>query len=520
MKLKNNARNSIREGVNKIASAVKITLGPRGRNVVLDQEQPLITNDGVTIAKRVKVKNKYENIGVKLMQQVAEKTNQMAGDGTTTSIVLAQSLFNEGMKMIGMGINPLFIRNGLKKCSEEVVKYLKKTSVKIKSKEKIAQVASLSAENKEIGSLIADIVSEVGEATYIEDSPTSDIQTEIIKGIMLENGYISPYFITDDQKMVAEYKEANVCLVNKVLSTAYDLTNLLESVNVKDLNNLTIIADDIIDDALNILAASKMKGGAQLVAIKVPGHTEQKKQSWFEDISAATGAKIVTGEDVRTKNVAIEDLGNCQKIVVKEKSTLIMGGYGDKGAIKKRIEQLKTTLKEEEQEIFHPELKERIARLDKGIGVIRVGALTEAEKEYLRMKIEDAVNATNAALSEGILPGGGMGLLKAKNSLQELTGDENAGKIIMEKVLESCVRQLAKNSGDNADTVIEKCSDGKSNGYNFYNQQYEDLIETGVIDPLKVVRCAFENAVSMVSNLLTTECLIPDTREKQEVKRL
>ncbi len=519
MKLQNEAKQLIQKGINKIASAVCITLGPRGKNVVLDNtlRQPFITNDGVSIAKRVFSRNKYENMAIKLMQEVADKTNKATGDGTTTSIVLSQSLFNEAIKMMAMGYNPVFIKTGLQKCGLAVVDKLKQMSLKVKNDEMLEQIASLSAENKEIGVMVAKMVKEVGETINIEESATSKTETEILKGISFDRGWISPHFITHPEKMTAEYLEANIALINVKMSTIYDLKPIADIAVEKQLSNLIIIADEVIDDSLNTMVVNKMKGNFKFVAVKNPGHSEQRKKEWFDDISAATGAKVINKSDY--EQLDADWFGKCQKIIIKDRETLIIGGYGDKKSIEKRIIQLKTIM-EGEDDIFKPEYRERIARLEKGVGVIRVGALTEAERIYLKMKVEDAVNATNAAISEGILAGGGMSLLNAKTALNsvKLEEEEKPAKVIMRKALESCIRQLALNSGDNADTIIEK-SIGDV-GYNFYTRQFENLIKTGIIDPLKVVRCAFENAVSMVSSLLTAECLVEDTKKPEEVRKL
>ena len=520
------ARRRIKAGVDKIANAVGVTLGPKGRNVVIDKGfgAPNITNDGVTIAKEVELEDKFENIGAEIIKEVASKTNDVAGDGTTTATILAQAIISEGLKNVTAGTNPLAIKRGLEKGTEGVVQALKKISKPVAGKDEISQVATISAESKEIGDLIADVMQEVGKdgVITVEESQTFGLSKDIVEGMQFDKGYISPYMINNAEKMEAEYNDPYILITDKKISSIQEILPILEALAKSGKKELVIVAEEVDGEALATLVVNKLRGVFNALAVKAPGFGDRRKEM-LRDIAALTGGQVVS-EDIGLKleNVEIKMLGRARRIVATKEKTTIIEGRGKKEDIQARISQIKRELDETTSEFDKEKLQERLAKLAGGVGVIKVGAATEIEQKQKQQKIEDALAATRAAVEEGIVPGGGVAFIRALKVLDDVKvkGEEKIGLNILKRALEAPLRLIASNSGRDGAVVVEEVKKNASNsyGYNAAEDRYEDLVKAGVIDPTKVTRSALQNALSAAALLLTTETVITDLPEKEEKK--
>ncbi|MBU4057501.1 chaperonin GroEL [Patescibacteria group bacterium] len=515
---------ALKNGVDKVANAVKITLGPRGRNVVLDKSYggPTITNDGVTIAKEISLFDKFENMGAEIVKEVAEKTNSVAGDGTTTSVVLMQAIVDEGMRKITMGENSMEIRRGIETAALDTVKELKNMSKEIKNDDEIKQVAIIAAESKGLGEIIANTIKKVGKdgVVTVEESQSVGMSYDVVDGLEFDKGYVSPYMITNAERMESEYKDVPILLVDKKISAVKDILPILEKLSTAGEKDLIIIADDVEGEALATFVVNKIRGNFNILAIKSPGYGDKKKLM-LEDISIVVGAQVVSEDTgIKLENIEIEMLGRIKKIISTKDKTIIIGGAGKKADIEKRVQQLKKqiqTAKSFEKE----KLEERVAKLSGGVAVIHVGAATETEMKYLKLKIEDAVNATKAAIDEGIVVGGGVALIKVADKLKKKISTTEgeaflSGYGILLKALESPLRQIVFNSGnEDGSAVLQEIRKGK--GYDaFKNEIISDMISAGIIDPVKVTRSCVQNAASAAAILLTTEVAIADEPEKNK----
>ena len=523
IKFDEQARGQLKKGVDRLVNTVKVTLGPKGRNVVLDKGfgSPEITNDGVTIAKEIELENKFENIGAEIAKEVASKTNDIAGDGTTTAALLTQAMINQGLKNVTAGANPLALKRGIEKGVETVVNALRKMSKAVAGKAEIAQVATIAAENSEVGDLIAEVIQQVGKdgVITVEESQTFGLSKEIVKGMRFDKGYISPYMITNTEKMQAEYNDPYILITDKKISSINEILPLLEKVTQSGKKDIVLIAEEVEGDALATLVVNKLRGTFNALAIKAPGFGDRRKEM-LDDIAVLTGGQVISEElGLKLENTEIKMLGRARKVIADKENTTIVEGRGRKPDIESRINQIKTELAKSDSDFDKEKLQERLAKLAGGVAVIKVGAATEAEQKYRQAKIEDALAATKAAVAEGIVPGGGVALIRALKSLKELKlrGDERTGLIILRRALEEPLRQIADNAGQDGAVVadeIKKKSGGY--GYNAAKNKYEDLFESGIIDPTKVVRSALENAASAAAMLLTTEVVVTDAPEKKE----
>jgi len=527
------ARQELKKGVDELANAVRVTLGPKGRNVVLDKGYgtPQITNDGVTIAKEVELEDKFQNMGAELVKEVAEKTNDVAGDGTTTAVVLAQAIIEEGLKNVTAGSDPLAIKRGIDKAVEATVKYLNKIKKEIKSKKEIAQVATIASENKEVGDLISDIMEEVGKdgVITVEESQAFGVSKELVDGLQFDKGYVSHYMVTNAERMEAEHKEPYILITDQKISAINDILPLLEKLAQAGKKELVIIADDIDGEALATLVVNKLRGIFNTLAVKAPGFGDRRKEM-LEDIATVTGGKVISEEvGLKLDSVDLNMLGEADIIVATKDNTTIIGGKGNKSEIEKRIKQIRMQLEKSESEFDKEKLQERLAKLSGGVAVIKVGAATETEMKYKKLKIEDALSATRAAIEEGIIPGGGAALIKAAYELDEyikdeLSEEEKIGVNIIKKALISPLRQIAENAGiKDISIMVEDIKEGNNIGYDFTKVDPKDLkkgrvdmMAAGIVDPLKVTRSALQNAASMASVFLTTETAITDIPEKKE----
>ncbi len=517
------ARKRLKAGVDKVANVVKVTLGPKGRNVVLEEGfgSPTITNDGVTIAKKIEVEDKIENVGAEIVKEVASKTNDVAGDGTTTAAVLAQAIIGEGLKNVTAGANPLALRRGLEKATGRVVEFLKQMSKPVSTKEGRAQVATISAEDPELGNLIAEVMEEVGKdgVVTVEESQTFGIQKEIVKGLQFDRGYISPYMVTNAERMEAVLEDPYILITDKKISSVQDILPTLEVVAKTGKKELVIIADDVEGDALATLVVNKLRGIFQTLAVKAPGFGDRKKEM-LEDIAPVPGAQVISEElGLKLENVELSQLGSARRIVATKENTTIVEGKGEKEKIEDRIKQIRSVLKETTSEFDKEKLEERLAKLSGGVAVIKVGAATEIEQKARQHKTEDALNATRAAVEEGIVPGGGVALIRAARDLESLhleDSEEHLAVKILRRALEEPIRQIANNAGKDGSVVAAEVAKGEGGyGYNAATDRYEDLVQSGVVDPTKVVRVALENAVSAASMLVTTEAVVADLPEKE-----
>ena len=518
------ARDALLRGVDKLADTVKITLGPKGRNVVLDKKYgaPLITNDGVTIAKEIELEDAAENMGAQLVKEVATKTNDAAGDGTTTATLLAQALIHEGMKNVAAGANPMIIRKGMSKAVDKAVESLVKNSKKVNGSDDIARVGTISAGDEVIGKLIADAMEKVtadGVIT-VEESKSANTYCEVVEGMQFDRGYISPYMVTDTDKMEAVIDDALVLITDKKISNIQDLLPLLEQI-VKTGQKLVIIAEDIEGEALTTLILNKLRGTFTCVGVKAPGFGDRRKEM-LRDIAVLTGGEVITSElGLELKDVTMAELGHARQVKVNKDNTIIVDGAGDSEAIKSRVAQIRSAIETTTSEFDKEKLQERLAKLAGGVAVIKVGAATEIEMKEKKLRIEDALNATRAAVEEGIVCGGGVAYLSVikdvKAILSSVDGDEKTGVKIVLKALEEPVRQIAANAGFEGAVVIDKILTRNKFGFGFdaYNEKFVDMFEAGIIDPTKVSRCALQNAASVASTVLTTEALVVDIKEPE-----
>jgi len=512
------ARQAIKRGVDKLADAVKITLGPRGRNVVLDKGygSPQICNDGVTIAKEIELKDKIENVGADLVKEVATKTNDVAGDGTTTATVLAQAIITEGFKNVAAGANPMEIKKGIEKGVNAVVDELRtKISKPISNDEEITQVASISANDSKIGKIIAEAMREVGKdgVITVEESQSFDIEKEVVKGMQFDKGYLSPYLVTNPERMEAEYQDAYILITDKKISAINDIVPTLEKLSQIGKKDLVIIAEDVDGEALATLIVNKLRGVFNTLAIKAPAFGDRRKEM-LQDIATLTGGQVITEEiGLTLEKVDLNMLGQAHKVISTKENTTIVEGRGDKKVLEERIARIKAEIEKSTSEFDKEKLKERLAKLSGGVAVIKVGAATETEIKEMKLRIEDAINATKAAVEEGIVPGGGVALFRAKKILDQvdLDGEQKIGIDILRRALEEPIRQIAINAGKDGAVIAEEVRRNSGNvGYNAANDKFEDLMEAGIIDPTKVTRSALQNAASISAMLLTTECVVTD----------
>jgi len=521
------ARSKLKNGVDKLANAVAITLGPKGRNVVLGESygSPTITNDGVTIAKEIELEDKAENIGAEIVKQVAEKTNDLAGDGTTTATLLAQSLIREGLKNVTAGANPLAIKRGLEKGCEVIVAEIKKMKKEISSEEDYARVATISAEDKELGSLIAKTIVEVGKdgVITIEESKTLGMEKEIVKGLEFDQGYISPYLVSDVERMEAQLEDPYILITDKKISSIKELLPVLEKIVAVGEKNVLIIAEDVDGEALATLIVNKLRGVFNALAVKAPGYGDRKKEM-LQDIAVVVGGQVISEEmGMSLENIELEQLGRARRVVSTKEKTTIVEGKGEKKEIEKRINQLRIQIEKEESEFDKENLQERLAKLVGGVAVIKVGAATEVEQKAKKHKTEDALAATRAAIEEGVVPGGGVALLRCQQVLEklDLQGEEKIAIAILQRTLEEPIRRIAENAGKDGSVIAAEVKKlPLTQGYNALEDKFEDLLEAGIIDPAKVVRSCIENAISAASMLLTTECIVVDKPEEKNTEKL
>ena len=515
------ARRSLERGVNQLADAVKVTLGPKGRNVVLDKKygSPTITNDGVTIARDIELEDPFEHMGAQLVKEVATKTNDVAGDGTTTATLLAQAMINEGMKNVAAGANPMILKRGIKTAVDTLVAALKDNSRKVVTKEAKAQVASISAGDEEIGGLIADAMEKVGDEGVItvEESKTMETHLETVKGMQFDRGYISPYMATDPEKMEAVMNNPLVLITDRKINVIQDIMPVLEKV-VQAGRELLIIAEDVEGEALATLVVNKLRGTFKAVAVKAPGFGDRRK-AMLQDIAILTGATVISEEMGRKLDSAtMEDLGSAGQVRVGKELTTIVDGGGDKEAVKARVDQSRAQIPDTTSSFDKEKLQERLAKLSGGVAVIKVGAATEVELKDKKLRIEDALNATRAAVAEGIVAGGGTALLEAQSSLDKIkaTGDEKTGILIVRRAIEEPVRQIAHNAGLEGAVIVDKVKHSKKGvGFDALHEKYVDMIDAGIVDPTKVTRSALQNAASIAAMVLTTETLVADKPEPQ-----
>jgi chaperonin GroEL len=522
-------RKSLKKGVDAVANAVRITIGPRGRNVALDKGYggPTITNDGVSIAKEINLKDKFENMGAEIIKEVASKTNDTAGDGTTTAVVLTQAIVTEGMKRTALGANAMNVRRGIDEAMKDTVDELKKMAKEVKSNDEIRQIATVSAESDELGTVIAETIEKVGKdgVVTVEESQSFGIESDVVEGLQFDNGYVSPYMITNSERMEAEYKDVSVLITDKKISTIKDILPLLEKLAQSGTKDLVIIADDCDGEALATFVVNKLRGAFNVLVVKAPGYGDRKKDM-LQDIAVTVGAQVIS-EDIgmSLEKTEVEHLGKASRIVATKDDTLIIGGKGEKSNITERVESLKKMLESTEGKFDKEKLEERIAKLSGGIAVIRVGAATETEMKYLKLKIEDAVNATKAAIEEGIVPGGGTALAKIANRLSDKLASKksnpefSAGYEILLKALLMPLYHIAYNAGreDGAMVVVNKvASDSGALGFDAVSGEYVNMLEKGIIDPVKVARSGVQNAASAAAILLTTEAAVAEEPEENK----
>ena len=517
------ARKSLLEGVNKLADTVKVTLGPKGRNVVLDKSfgAPLITNDGVTIAKEIELEDPFENMGASLVKEVSTKTNDIAGDGTTTATVLAQTMLKEGVKNVAAGGDVLAIKRGMDKATETAVVALQEISSPINGKEDIARVASISANNEEIGNLIADAMEKVSKdgVITIEESKTSTTEVNVVEGMQFDKGYVSPYMVTDTDKMEAVMDNPYILITDKKISSIQELLPLLEELSQSG-GKMVIIADDIESEALSTLILNKLRGVLNIVAVKAPGFGDRRKDM-LQDIAVLTGGEVITSDlGLELKDTTLAQLGKAKQVKVTKESTIIVDGAGEKTQIEERVSQIRRALENEQGEYEREKLQERLAKLAGGVAVIEVGAATEIEMKEKKLRIEDALSATKAAVEEGILPGGGTAYVnvipKVEKLLETVSDDEKIGVRIILKALEEPVKQIATNAGLEGAIILDKVKNSKPGvGFDAAKEEYVDMKKAGIVDPTKVTRSAIQNAESVASMILTTESIITEKKEKQ-----
>ncbi len=523
LKFNEEARAALLKGMNVMAEAVKATLGPKGRNVVIDKKfgSPTITKDGVTVAKEIELKDGYEDMGAQMLKEVASKTSDIAGDGTTTATVLAQSIFKEGLKNVTAGANPMGLKRGIEKAVETVVEELKKLSKSTKDKKEIAQVASIAANNdKTIGNLIAEAMEKVGKdgVITVEESKSAETVLDVVEGMQFDRGYLSPYFVTDAERMECVHEDVQILIHEKKISVMKDMLPLLEQV-ARSGKPFLVIAEDIEGEALATLVVNKLRGTLQCAAVKAPGFGDRRK-AMLEDVAILTGGKAITEDlGIKLENIKLEDLGKAKKVVVDKDNTTLVEGAGKTSAIEGRIKQIRAQIEETTSDYDREKLQERLAKLAGGVAVIKVGAATETEMKEKKARVEDALNATRAAVEEGIVPGGGVALLRAAKGLEKLKleGDEKVGANIVRRALEEPIRQIVENAGLEGSVIVEKVKAATvpTQGFDAETMEYVDMLQAGIIDPAKVERVALQNAASIASLLLTTEALITDLPEEK-----
>ena len=515
------ARTALEAGVNQLANTVKVTLGPKGRNVVLDKSfgAPLITNDGVTIAKEVELEDAFENMGAQLVKEVATKTNDVAGDGTTTATVLAQAMINEGMKNLAAGANPIVLRKGMKKATDCAVEAIKGMSAKVNGKEQIAKVAAISAADEEVGQMVADAMEKVSNdgVITIEESKTMKTELDLVEGMQFDRGYISAYMATDMDKMEANLENPYILITDKKISNIQEILPLLEQI-VQSGSKLLIIAEDVEGEALSTLVINKLRGTFSVVAVKAPGYGDRRK-AMLEDIAILTGGQVISDElGLDLKETTIDQLGRAKSVKVQKENTIIVDGEGDKDAIEARVAQIKKQIGETTSDFDKEKLQERLAKLAGGVAVIRVGAATETEMQEAKLRMEDALAATKAAVEEGIIAGGGSAYIHASKEVAKLAatleGDEKTGANIILKALEAPLSTIAANAGLEGAVIINQVRESKpGEGFDAYNEKYVNMVEAGILDPVKVTRSALQNANSVASTLLTTESVVAQIKE-------
>ena len=515
------ARAALEKGVNQLADTVKVTLGPKGRNVVLDKSfgAPLITNDGVTIAKEIELEDGFENMGAQLIREVASKTNDVAGDGTTTATVLAQAMVHEGMKNLEAGANPIVLRKGMKKATDKAVEAIREMSSKVNGKEQIARVAAVSSGDDAVGQMVADAMEKVSNdgVITIEESKTMQTELDLVEGMQFDRGYISAYMATDMEKMEAVLDDPYILITDKKISNIQEILPLLEQV-VQSGARLLIIAEDIEGEALTTLIVNKLRGTFNVVAVKAPGYGDRRKEM-LQDIAILTGGQVISEElGFDLKETTMDQLGRAKSVKVQKENTVIVDGCGDKNAIEDRVAQIKKALEETTSEFDKEKLQERLAKLAGGVAVIRVGAATETEMKEAKLRMEDALNATRAAVEEGIIGGGGSAYIHASKEVKkfadELEGDEKTGANIILKALEAPLYQIAKNAGLEGAVIVNKVRESEpGTGFDAYNEKYVNMVEKGILDPAKVTRSALQNATSVASTLLTTESVVVTIKE-------
>jgi chaperonin GroEL len=521
LKFNEDARRALERGVNVLADAVKVTLGPKGRYVVLDKKfgAPTITNDGVTIAREIEVEDVFENQGAQLVREVATATNDVAGDGTTTATVLAQAIVREGLKNVAAGANPMGLKRGIEQSVEAVVENLKSQSKEISGKEDIARVATISAREREIGDVIADAIEKVGKdgVVNVEEGQTFGLELEFTEGMQFDKGYLSPYMITDAERMEAVLDDPYILIANQKVGAVKDLLPVLEQV-IQAGRPLLIVAEDVEGEALATIVVNKLRGTFQAVAVKAPGFGDRRKRM-LEDIGILSGGEVITEEmGLKLENTKLSQLGRARRVVITKDTTTIIDGAGDSEGIKGRIKQLKAEIENTDSDFDREKLQERLAKLSGGVAVVKVGAATETEMKEKKHRVEDALQATRAALEEGIVPGGGVALLNAAAAIKadSLEGDERTGAMIIARALEEPIRQLANNAGLEGSVVVNQIRKGtKGHGLNVDTGEYEDLVKAGIIDPTMVTRSALQNAASIAKNILTTEAVVAEVPEKQ-----
>ena len=515
------ARRALEEGVNKLADTVRVTIGPKGRNVVLDKSfgAPLITNDGVTIAKEIELEDRFENMGAQLIKEVASKTNDVAGDGTTTATVLAQAMVHEGMKNLEAGANPIILRKGMKKATDVAVEAIAKMSSKVKDKDQIAKVAAISAGDAEVGQMVADAMEKVSNdgVITIEESKTMKTELDLVEGMQFDRGYVSAYMATDMDKMEANLDDPYILITDKKISNIQEILPLLEQI-VQAGARLLIIAEDIEGEALTTLIVNKLRGTFNVVAVKAPGYGDRRKEM-LKDIATLTGGQVISEElGMELKDTTMDQLGRAKSVKVQKENTVIVDGMGDKNAIADRVAQIKAQIEETTSDFDREKLHERLANLAGGVAVIRVGAATETEMKEAKLRMEDALNATRAAVEEGIISGGGSAYIHASKAvakaIEELEGDEKTGAKVVLKALEAPLFHISANAGLEGAVIINKVRESEvGTGFDALTEQYVDMVENGILDPAKVTRSALQNATSVASTLLTTESVVADIKE-------
>jgi chaperonin GroEL len=518
------ARAALKNGVDKLANAVKVTLGPKGRNVIIDKKfgAPTVTKDGVTVAKEIELENPMENMGAQMVREVASKTSDVAGDGTTTATVLAQAIYREGLKNVTAGANPMDLKRGIDLSVTKVIEYLKSISKEVGGREEIAQVGAISANNdKTIGNLIADAMEKVGKdgVITVEESKSADTTLEVVEGMQFDRGYISPYFVTNSETMEATLEDPYILIHDKKISAMKDLLPILEKIAQAG-RSLVIIAEDLEGEALATLVVNKLRGTLKVCAVKAPGFGDRRK-AMLEDIAILTDGTVISEErGFKLENATLDYLGRAKKVVVDKDNTTIVEGYGKTDDIKKRINEIKAQIEKTTSDYDKEKLQERLAKLSGGVAVLKIGAATEVEMKEKKARVEDALHATRAAVEEGIIPGGGVAFVRAINSLSKLQGenvDQNTGIKIIQKALEEPLKQISANAGLEGAVVLNKVLEGKDDfGFNAATEKYENLVKAGVIDPTKVARTALENAASVASLLITTEAVVYEKKEEEK----